>query len=309
MSLQNLVAIYLDDCKARSLSARTITNDYGHVLSLLTEGLDHPDANAITTHDLRQYIVRLGERDKYSEGHHPWMVAREGEHLSKWTLRGHVKTIKTFFRWAADSRYIESDPAAALGYPRTPKGRVEVFSDAEVLALLQAASDASFRDYAIVLLMLDTGLRRSEVCDLTTTHINVTSGIVDVAHGKGDKYRRVPFGYECQKAQWRYNAQYRKPRTGVDAFYVNDEGGPLTYDALGMIFKRLDAKLTFRVFPHKCRHTWGTNLARQGRSAFEIAHLGGWTTTDTAMLYVHIAQREVINASPMDQVLGKRKRT
>lgn len=216
--------MYLRDCRARNLSEATITRDYGHTLSLLVAALGNPRAEDVTLDDLRDYVLHLRSRDKFENGEHPWMEQREGEKLSPWTVKRSVKTIKTFFAWAARGEYLEQNPAARLAYPKTPQGRVEVFSDAEALALLDAAKEASFRDYAIVMLMLDSGLRRAEVCDILTTDMNIGASVVDVRHGKGDKFRRVSFGARCQAAQWTYNSRYRQPKLGVDAFYLTRSG-------------------------------------------------------------------------------------
>jgi site-specific recombinase XerD len=307
MSLRSLVDLYLLDCRARGLSEATITRDYGYVLGLLADVLGDVDLAELDTEMLRDYIIRLRSRDKYQNGNHPWMEQRQGEHLSKWSVAGHVKTIKTFFNWAHAERLLDSNPGALLKNPRKPNGRIEIYSDAETLALLDAAAQMSHRDYTILLLLLDTGLRRSELCALRVMDVNITGGTLEVHHGKGDKYRSVMFGSTCQKALWTYANRHRDATPGTDAFFVSQGGGPLTSAALGMLFKRLDEKVNFRVFAHKCRHTWATNLARQGRSEYEIMQLGGWNDTTTPRLYIHLAERDVITASPMDQVLhGKR---
>jgi site-specific recombinase XerD len=307
MSLKSLVEMYLQDCRARGLSEATLERDYGYVLSLMTAALGDVDATTLDPGALRDYIVGLRSRDKYGAGQHPWMERRDGERLSKWSVRGHVKTIKTFFNWAAREGLLPANPGAAIKNPKKPAGRIEIYSDGEVLALLDAAAQLSYRDYTIILTLLDTGLRRAELTALATPDMNITGSTILVRHGKGDKQRRVNFGSACQKALWTYANRHREPKPGVDAFFLAQDGGPLMSAALGMLFKRLDGKLGFRVFAHKCRHTWATNLARQGRSEYEIMQLGGWEDTTTPRLYIHLAERDAVTASPMDSVLSRKR--
>ena len=71
------------------------------------------------------------------------------------------------------------------------------FTEKEIEKLLQFTRKTSYRDYAIVFLLLDTGLRRGELQALGVDDVNLTTGLITVKHGKGDKWRQVRIGKAC----------------------------------------------------------------------------------------------------------------
>ncbi|MDF1515111.1 MAG: tyrosine-type recombinase/integrase [Anaerolineae bacterium] len=256
----------------------------------------------VTIQDLRQYMVDCRQRGKFEAGHHPWMEATD-KRLSPHTLHMHARTIKTFFNWATRDGYYQDNPAGNMSYPLKPKGRTETYDDAQLIKILAEAQKLSFRDYALVFLMLDSGLRRSEVVGLSIDDVNVFSGLVRVKEGaKFGKYREVHVGHNCRSVLRQYLNSHREAKPGVDAFFTTRTKDPITYETIGGIMRRLNDRLPFRVHAHKCRHTFATNLAEQGENAFQIAYALGHEDIATARLYVHLGQRkQEARQSPMDK--------
>jgi site-specific recombinase XerD len=183
---------------------------------------------------------------------------------------------------------------------------VETFTQAQINTLLEQAQATSYRDYCIVFLALDSGLRKRELIALTLEDVNVLTGMVTVRHGKGDKYRQVRVGELCRKVLWRYVNQYRKPDDKAETvFFLSERGTPLSYYTLGTVMTRLSQKCGFRVTCHKCRHTFATNLARKFPNAFLIAQVLGHADLETSKGYIHLAAADVSAVfSPMDDLLG-----
>jgi site-specific recombinase XerD len=304
MLFSTLVEGFLLDCRTRNLSERTI-GVYKNSLDMLGEYLGDCDAESITLSDLRGYSLHLQNRNKYGAGDHPWMEETE-EKLSIWTVHGYLRPIKTLFRWCVDEGLLSADPAERLKLPLLPRGRVDRFTDEQIKTLLAACRDLSYRNYAIAFLLLDSGLRRSELVNLNLDDVDLTTGVVTIRHGKGDKWRQVRVGNACRKTLWVYVNRHRDPSGGdVNAFFVSNRGKRLTGNAIGCLLTRLSNDLEFSVYCHKFRHTFATNLAKQVPNAFLVAQALGHSDLNTAQIYVHLAQSELSEASPMDAMFGE----
>lgn len=308
MFLTNLIDGFLLDCRVRNLSDATIST-YENALGFLVDFLGDVPAEEVTTADLRRYSLHLQDRTRYSAGDHPWMDETE-EPLSPWTVHQYLRPVKTLFRWAKSEELSSGDPARGLKLPKLPRGRVDRFTTEEIDALLEHSRSVSFRDYTIVFLLLDSGLRRSELIALDLKDVDLSTGLVTVRHGKGDKWRQVRVGDACRKVLWTYINKHRETTTEEPALFLSLRGGSrsgrISGNALGSLFSRFSKELGFRVYTHKFRHTFATNYAKQVPNAFLVAQALGHSDLNTAMIYVHLAQAEVTAASPMDAHVKKR---
>ena len=298
MFFSELVEGFLIDCRVRNLSDTTITK-YQEAYDLFIEYQGDVDIADITLTDLRKYSLYLQERNKYSAGNHPW-AEEDDEPLSPWTVHHYLRPVRTIFNWAVDEEILEKSPARKLKLPKLPKGRVDVFSDEEIDELLSYARSLNYRDYTIVFLLLDSGLRRGELVDLNVEDVDVKTGLVTVRKGKGSKWRQIRVGDACKKVLWTYLNQHRE-KSESEAFFISlRDGNRISGNAVGLILRRIGQELGFRVYTHKFRHTFATNLAKQVPNAFLVAQALGHSEINTAMIYVHLAQADSVDVSPMD---------
>ena len=239
MLLNHLCSGFLLDCRVRNLSRVTIERNYRPILERLTEFLCNPKANEIRTQDLKRFVLALQENDP-----------------KPWTLYTYIRAVKRLFGWAVDEGIFESSPAAPLKYPRIPKTQIEIFSPEEIDLLLKEAEQMSYRDYAICLLLLDSGLRKSELVDLELDDVNLLTGQIAVRHAKGGKSRQVRIGNNTRKALWLYVNQYRDSEGGY--LFVTRQGTPLTANGLALMLRRLGKRTGLKVHAHKFRHTFAT---------------------------------------------------
>ena len=120
--------------------------------------------------------------------------------------------------------------------------------------------------HAMVLLLLDTGMRASELCALTLGNTHLNEGYVK-ALGKGAKERIVPFGTLTRKSLLRYIHSYRpEPASAeVDELFLSTNGTPLSYDGLAQALKRLGkAAGVPRLHAHLFRHTFAVRYLMDG---------------------------------------------
>jgi site-specific recombinase XerD len=305
MLLETLIDGFLLDCRARNLSPSTIERAYEPCLRNLCTWLSNPEVTAITTEDLRRFIVHLGQSKAFERGH-PW-VKEQHKGLSAWTIHNNVRTIKRLFNWACQEGIVPaSNPATKLAHPKMPTGKVKIFSRDEIDLLLREAKSTSFRNYAIVFLLLDSGIRRGELVALTLADVNAITGVVTVRHGKGDKQRAVRVGNACRKAVWRYANEFRQPlHPEVDALFLDRHGRPLKANAVALMLRRLGERTGLHVHAHKFRHTFATMFATRVPNALLLADALGHETLEMSQKYVHLAGTQSTDAhlSPMDWLL------
>ena len=125
------------------------------------------------------------------------------------TRHRYFREVRCFFNWLVDAEYIERSPFRGMRNVRVPQRIVRPFSPHEVTRLLTCCnpeSSAGRRDRALVLTLLDTGARCSEVVQLDLADLDLEARRVRIRFGKGNKQRVVPFAARCDEALRAYLA-------------------------------------------------------------------------------------------------------
>jgi integrase/recombinase XerD len=164
------------------------------------------------------------------------------------------------------------------------------------------------RDIAIILTLLDTGMRVSELCDITNRDIDINSGRILIT-GKGSKSRFVYLGRVSRHAIWAYMLEkYPNQRPVENDPLFTDHYGiyPMKRQGVLQLLKRLGNKAgVLDVHPHKFRHTFAIEFLRNGGNVFELQQLLGHSNLDMVKRYVQLAQIDLETsahrASPADR--------
>ena len=181
-----------------------------------------------------------------------------------------------------------------LKQPRTADQIIEPLTQEEIGRLFSAVNPNTFlgsRNTALISLMLDTGLRLSEVADLKEPDIHVEGQYVKVM-GKGSKERLVSFGKSCQRALLDYLHHFRVAPAdeGVDSFFVTIDGYSMTPTAIQSLMKRLARSSGLaRLYPHLLRHTYATMFLLNGGDIFLLKQNLGHSTLSMVEQYLHVA--------------------
>ena len=161
------------------------------------------------------------------------------------------------------------------------------------------------RDVAVILTLLDTGLRVSELCDLTVNDYQQDSGRLHVRHGKGNKARFVYAGVRSQKAIWRYLLERDRVRPS-DALFASKTENVLERNNLRHTLNQIgqNAGIT-NVHPHRFRHTFAIEFLRNGGNVFELKRILGHEKLETVEIYLEFASVDIQRAqqanSPADR--------
>lgn len=240
MTLTNLIEYFLT---SKSLTVRDRTLEWYHYnLDPLTEALGQQPASQVTSEDLESFL------------------AGQARGRSKRTLEGFYTALHALFTWALERGHIPANPMISIKRPHARRQLPEIFSDDQIRALLRAADNR--RDRAILLVFLDTGLRRNELIQLDVEDLDPEAGFLLVFDGKGGKDRYVPIGEAASAALREMLIDH--PRTGP--LFQNCRGQRLRAGGLRSMLLRLRdrAGLTCRVHPHKFRHTFARNYLKRG---------------------------------------------
>jgi site-specific recombinase XerD len=242
--------------------------------------------DALTSTELRAWLLRLRET------------------LSPISVAGYVRGLKAFGRWCAAEELAKAAALCGLSRPRVPHKLVEPLSDD---ALRRLVDSGSTRDRAIVLLMLDTGLRLSEVAGLRSCDLG-PDGSVKV-FGKGARERIVPVGVVARQALVRYLRHANVADTEAAIFRARG-GGALGARGVQQVFKRLKARtgIPGRCSPHTLRHTFARAYLLNGGDAFSLQRMLGHSTLDMVKRYVALADTDLAarhrTASPADRLVA-----
>ena len=268
------------------------------------------DISCLTIGVTRDYILHLSQKPKYKG--HPY-TPEQTVVLSPKTVQCHVRALKAFSSWLYNEGYTTENRLEHLKLPKAPVKMTEPLTPAEINKVtnsINKESSTGVRNHAILVTMLDTGLRASEVATITLGNLNLKDGYVKVM-GKGAKERIVPLGKYVRMVLWSYIDKVRpKPSIpGCDKLFVSVSARPITVNTIKLVFSRL-AKTSGidRLHAHLCRHTFAINYLLNGGDIFSLKEILGHTSLEMVNHYLHFTTSQITaqhhKYSPMDKLTG-----
>ena len=219
-----------------------------------------------------------------------------------------LSAIKSFYKYlTVRTKQLDENPVADLEYPRLRKSLPRYLTMEQSAALLKAVSGPNAkRDYAILMLFLNCGIRRSEMVGLNLT--DVYEDRIRVV-GKGNKERFVYFGSACRKAIDAYLVERnKKVLTDNRALFGSRNGNRISVDAVHALVKKalLQAGLDASQFSaHKLRHTAATMMLSGGVDVKTVQEVLGHENLNTTQIYTHIENTELkiaAQANPLSKL-------
>ena len=219
-----------------------------------------------------------------------------------------LSAVKSFYKYlTVRTKQLQENPVADLEYPKLRKSLPKYLTFEQSAALLKAVSGANEkRDYAILMLFLNCGIRRSELVGLNMT--DVYEDRIRVV-GKGNKERFVYFGSACRKAIDAYLPErQKKVLTDNRALFGSRNGNRISTDAVHALVKKalLQAGLDATQFSaHKLRHTAATMMLSGGVDVKTVQEVLGHENLNTTQIYTHIENTELkiaAEANPLSKL-------
>lgn len=181
----------------------------------------------------------------------------------------------------------------------TRKKLPDILTDEEAKRLIDIPNKRYYtglRNKAIITLMLNAGLRVSEITDLKKENIDLKNRSLKVVNGKGHKDRNLIIPEKTAELLKQWN---KKSAGNIERYYFNTrDGKPLSREYIFMMIKRYvgRARISKHVYPHTLRHTFATNFYRQTKDIETLRKLLGHSDISTTQIYVTLANIDVENA-------------
>lgn len=210
MKLQEVIKHFLVD-----VDNRLGENTHGsyqralrHLVNLLNSVYGIDELEKVTILHLRDCVRHMIDT--------PSEVVRERSYgkksnLADSSVKTYVNIWKVFFNWCYQEELIDSNPSARLKAPKLEKRVLKTFTSEHIYRMLDSlnlSTDIGFRDYVILLLLLDTGIRLDEIGTLLLEDVHDTYIKV---RGKGRKEREVGIHPDVSKQLWKYVHKHRHP--------------------------------------------------------------------------------------------------
>ncbi len=285
MKVTEVIEQYLIDCENRNRSDGTV-QIYRRQLGLMVRWLDGQgvqELEAVTVPLMRQYLNYL----KHSDSSERYVQTVQQGKLSDATLGTYVSTVKAFFQWCVMEDVLSVNPAARLRKP-TMLQKVRPGLTPDEIELLLACCDqstrAGYRNYVMLLVLLDTGIRVSELCGLRLSDVHQRQIKVQ---GKGQKEREIGIHPDVSKVLWKFIYKHRGAFLVESEYVFIGEKGPLTVNGIETIFDKLEKESGVSVTPHKLRHTHSKEYLKQGGDLFKLSReLGHSSVQITGNIYL-----------------------
>ena len=273
MKLEILAAEFLQDKKVYC-AAKTIESYSDHVNRFLKSDVVPEDLEDLTKAVLRKYVLQM--RD---------------DGIRSVTIQTYMRSVKVFCKWLYNEGYLDEDISKGLKLPKEdPKMKIPL-TEEEVRRVDEALPLT--RDRIIFHLMLDAGLRVSEVCNLKRDDIDFENNYIRIRNSKNNRNRVVPL---CARLKNWTRYHY----SGTEYLLVAKNGEKLSDNAVKQMFHGLKKKAAVpRLHCHLCRHTFATSYIMGGGNMEMLRMMMGHTDYNTTKIYLQMAAEYSIIKYPV----------
>ncbi len=282
--------------------------DAFHEYLIVEKGLSRNTLNAYIAdlHRFFQYVKP--QNSQYSEPQRSlsrddivaYLSRRRSEGISPRTTARELVAIKAFYHFLQQRQFIDQNPTDQIQSPQHWQRLPNVMTHSEIERLLQAPNlrtPIGKRDAALLELLYATGLRASEIINLTLDNVNTIDGYLKV-YGKGGKERLTPIG-EMAAVQLDDYLQNGRPailkRRQTPYIFVNRLGHGLSRQGLWKLIKKYVQQIgiTRSISPHTLRHSFATHLLEGGADLRTLQHFLGHVDISTTQIYTHVVQQKL----------------
>ena len=265
----------------RGLSGNTISayrSDLYKYADFLQSKKKRLHMNEVERNDIRDYMVFQKERA-----------------LSSNSISRSLVAIKVLHRFLVREKYIKEDITSVLDSPKLWKHLPETLSLTEIEEMVKKPNVRNWlglRDKAVLELMYASGLRVSELVNLSIDNVNLEVGFLRCI-GKGNKERIVPVGKQAQNAVEKYllksRTRLKKPGS-PNALFLSRLGKKISRQSFWKMIKKYArlAGIKKDITPHTLRHSFATHLLERGADLRVVQEMLGHADISTTQIYTHI---------------------
>jgi integrase/recombinase XerD len=264
LHLSKAIEGFMLTCQARHLSEHTIA-DYRRTLRKFISHVGDQPINKITIQNVEAFLACQPGKQKTILNYHIGLSAL-------WT-------------WALRENYVDRHIIRLIHRPDPQQVVIQPFSKVEIKAMLSSVKRNQDRDRSLIMFLLDTGLRASELIGLKLSDIDLVARRIKVL-GKGNKERLIPFSPRTASTIFRYISSLDAvPETKIY---------PYTRNSLADLVRAIgDRAGVAGSHPHRFRHTFAVNYLKNGGDPFTLQDILGHTTMEMVKVYLHLAQVDI----------------
>ena len=210
-----------------------------------------------------------------------------------------ISTLKSFYKFLELYKYTNHNPLTTITSPKTAKSLPKVLSEEEVDKLLDInlKTDFDYRNKAMLELMYSSGLRVSELINLTVNDIDLKNYVVRI-FGKGSKERIIPLNDYAAEALKNYILNHRTisfKHGENNILFLNNHGNKMTRQGFFKILVKIakEKGIKKELSPHTLRHSFATHLLKHGADLRSIQELLGHSDISTTQIYTHITSERL----------------
>lgn len=250
--------------------------------------------------NLTKFIDYVADQELTRDIYINYIYELRKKNIKNTSIRTYCRAVKAFSNWLLENEYIDKDITFRVKLPREDKDIVVPLSEEEVIRIDDVIMMPVFTDNLLYLrnaliihLMLDAGLRKSEVINLNVNDIDVNKNVIYINNSKYNKSRVIPLSTVIKNL---YNA-YLIDREYSDIGLLNNtpllikaDDKRITSDTIKSLFRRLKKQSGIdRIHPHLLRHTFATSYLMQGGNLEQLRIILGHSDYNVTRHYLHLA--------------------
>jgi integrase/recombinase XerC len=276
MTLEKGLAAFVDAMLGKNGSAATLRAYRTDVLQFIR-----------FLHENNVAITKASDVGKVDVLEYLAALARKG--LTGVARARKVSAIREYFRFLEGVGFIQKSPTAGIDTPKREKHTRQFLRADEYTKMLSLAG-GNPRNYAILQVFLQTGIRVSELAHLALQDVDFTKPAITV-RGKGNQEREIALEKRGVQALKNYLAV--RPENLSEALFLNYKGEPISERGIRklVVQYRKNAGITKRASCHTLRHTFATYKAEKGVSPFQLQQWLGHANLNTTQIYVHLGRQ------------------
>lgn len=233
-----------------------------------------------------------------------YLMYLNGKKYKPTSIARKLSSLRGFYRFMVSEGYVKMNIFNEVNSPK--KGKLlpkQLYVD-EIEAMfdsIDCKTVIGMRNYCLLEMLYDTGMRVSEICNLELTDVDFSMHIIKV-FGKGKKERIVPMIEPLESAIRDYLAFSRsilitKTQIRTNHFFLNHRGGALTPRGVRVILDDITSNTSdkIKIHPHMIRHSFATHLLNGGADLRSVQSLLGHVNLSTTQIYTHISKEQLIS--------------
>lgn len=296
-SFEMALDFFLRDCRVRNLSESTVRyyrNELFTFRKILEQQQLDTNPNKITSKVIKENVILAMMDDDRKES----------------AINARLRAVRSFFNFLERERLVVQNPMDSVKLVRQKQPVIETFSREQINALLRQPNQRTFtglRDYTIILLLFETGLRIKELVNIRIDDVKFEENMIRIRSPKGSKERVVPFQATMKRQLRKYLAI--RGDVGHDFLFVSIDDKPVAIRTFQERFSKYGKQAgikNVRCSPHTCRHTFAKMFVENGGHAFTLQAILGHTSLEMTRRYVNLFSKEIGQAhkkySPVERL-------